>query len=161
MKKGILMFATATAMLFASCAQTNVVKAEMDTAKQVRGIWTLSDVSYQNLDGYAVNNVFDMANPECYEGSTWNLVQNNKSGTYTFNNSAEGCPSGTANIIWNVLQDGTDYYFTFKDVTGIKAKQNTTGYRMKLDYVDANSMRFVQDVNAAGKIGQVIYTFQR
>jgi len=161
MKKGILMFAAATAMLFASCAQTNVVKAEMDTAKQVRGIWTLSDVSYQNLDGFAVNNVFDMANPECFEGSTWNLVQNNKSGTYTFNNTSAECPSGTANIIWNVLQDGSDYYFTFKDVTGIKAKQNTVGYRMKLDYVDTNSMRFVQDVNAEGKIGQVVYTFQR
>ena len=161
MKKGILMFAAATAMLFASCAQTNVVKAEMDTAKQVRGIWTLSDVSYQNLDGFAVNNVFDMANPECFEGSTWNLVQNNKSGTYTFNNTSTECPSGTANIIWNVLQDGSDYYFTFKDVTGIKAKQNTVGYRMKLDYVDTNSMRFVQDVNAEGKIGQVVYTFQR
>lgn len=155
------MIAAATAMLFASCAQTNVVKAEMDTAKQVRGTWTLSDVSYQNLEGFAVNNVFDMANPECYEGSTWNLVQNNKSGTYTFNNASAGCPTGTANFIWNVIQDGPDYYFTFKDVTGIKAKQNTAGYRMKLDYVDANSMRFVQDVNADGKIGQVIYTFQR
>ena len=155
------MFAAATALLFTSCAQTNVVKAEMDTAKQVRGIWTLSDVSYQNLDGFAVNNVCDMANPECYEGSTWNLVQNNKSGTYTFNNTNADCPSGTANIVWNVLQDGSDQYFTFKDVTGIKAKQNTAGYRMKLDYVDANAMRFVQDVNADGKIGQVVYTFQR
>lgn len=32
---------------------------------------------------------------------------------------------------------------------------------MRVDEIDATSMRLVQDVNANGKIAQVIYTFQR
>ena len=102
-----------------------------------------------------------MASPECYEGSSWNLVQNNKKGTYTFNSAGADCPQGTANIIWNLTQEGSDTYFTFKDVTGIKAKQNTAGYKLRVDQVDASSMRLVQDVNANGKIIQVVYSFQR
>jgi len=161
MKKVILMLAVGSTFLLGSCAQTNVVKSQMETGKEVRGAWTLTDVSYENLNGFAVNNVFDTAKPECYEGSTWNLVQNNKTGTYTFNTSSADCATGTAKIIWDVKEDGSVTYFTFKDITGIKAKQNTAGYKLRLDYVDANSMKLVQDVNAEGNIGQVVYNFQR
>jgi hypothetical protein len=171
MKKGILTLAVGTALIFASCASTNVQKSQMETGKEVRGSWTLSDVSYRGLadkevqgNNYVtekVSSVFDMAAPECYEGSTWNLVQNNKTGTYTFNTSDAGCPTGTAKIIWDIKEEGTTTYFTFKDITGIKAKQNTAGYRLRVDYLDANSMTLVQDVNASGKIVQVVYSFQR
>ena len=165
------MLASTIVLIFTSCAETNVIKAEMDSAKQIRGAWTLSDVSYNGLSNHelqgdkkvteTVASVFDMASPECYVGSTWNLVQNNKSGTYTFNNGSAGCPSGTSKIIWNIENDGYADYFTFKDVTGIKAKQNTAGYKLRVDDIDATSLRLVQDVNANGKIAQVIYTFQR
>lgn len=171
MKKGILTLAVGTAMILGSCASTNVVKSQMETGKEVRGAWTLSDVSYSGLSNQEVQGekivtetvatVFDTASPECYEGSTWNLVQNNKTGTYTFNHSDSGCPTGTAKIIWDIKEENGTSYFTFKDITGIKAKQNTAGYRMKVEYLDANAMRLVQDVNANGKIAQVIYTFQR
>lgn len=171
MKKVILMLAVGASLALGSCASHTVAKSEMQTGKEVRGAWTLTDVSYaglanQELQGNnrvteTVATVFDTANPECYEGSTWNLVQNNKTGVYTFNQSDSQCPSSTAKIIWNVVEEGSTSYFTFKDVTGIKAKQNTAGYKLKIDYVDANSMRLIQDVNANGKIAQVIYTFQR
>ena len=171
MKKSILLFGICATALLSSCASTTVAKQEINTGKEVRGAWTLTNVDYQGLANNQVEGnvrvnekvarVFDMASPECYEGSTWNLVQNNKKGTYTFNNGGGDCPAGTANIIWNLVQDGSTTYFTFKDVTGIKAKQNTAGYKMRVDEIDATSMRLVQDVNANGKIAQVIYTFQR
>ncbi|MFV0146683.1 lipocalin family protein [Empedobacter falsenii] len=171
MKKNILLFGICASAFLTSCASTTVAKQEIETGKEVRGTWTLTNVDYEGLTTNevqgnvkvtdAVSRVFDTANPECYEGSTWNLVQNNKKGTYTFNTADEDCPTGTANIIWNLQQDGSTTYFIFKDVTGIKAKQNTAGYKMRVDYVDANSMRLVQDINANGKIAQVIYNFQR
>jgi len=171
MKKVILILTVGVTMILGSCASTNVQKSQMETGKEVRGAWTLADVSYagladreaqgNNLVTETISTVFDTANPECYVGSTWNLVQNNKTGTYTFNNSSAACPTGTAKIIWDIREEGTTSYFTFKDVTGIKAKQNTTGYKLRVDYLDANTMTLVQDVNASGKIAQVIYTFQR
>ena len=171
MKKGIILFASVAALFLSSCAETNVVKAEMESAKLIRGTWTLTDVNYSGLSNNEIQGnkkitetvatVFDTASPECYVGSTWNLVQNNKSGTYDLNNGSSECPSGTSKIIWNITKDGSDEYFTFKDVTGIKAKQNTAGYKLKVEYADATSLQLVQDVNAGGKIAQVIYTFQR
>ncbi len=171
MKKGILLFGICATALLSSCASTTTAKQTIETGKEVRGAWTLTSVDYSGLSNNEVQGnvkvnetvakVFDTANPECFEGSTWNLVQNNKKGTYTFNNGGGDCPAGTANIIWNLVQDGSTTYFTFKDVTGIKAKQNTAGYKMRVDEIDATSMRLVQDVNANGKIAQVIYTFQR
>lgn len=171
MKKVILILTVGVTMVLGSCASTNVQKSQMETGKEVRGTWTLSEVSYMglaskeaqgnNLVTETISSVFDTANPECYEGSTWTLVQNNKTGTYNFNNLSASCPTGTAKIIWDIKEEGTTSYFTFKDVTGIKAKQNTAGYRLRVDYLDANSMTLVQDVNAGGKIAQVIYKFQR
>ncbi|RRT93413.1 lipocalin family protein [Empedobacter falsenii] len=171
MKKSILLFGICASAFLTSCASTTVAKQEIQTGKEVRGAWTLTNVDYQGLTTNevqgnvkvtdAVAKVFDTANPECYEGSTWSLVQNNKKGTYTFNNSGAGCPQGTANIIWDMQQDGSTTYFIFKDVTGIKAKQNTAGYKMRVSSANENSMTLVQDVKADGKIAQVIYNFQR
>ena len=170
MKKSVLLFGICATALLSSCASTSVQKQTIETGKEVRGSWTLTNVDYAGLAtnqiqgtvkvNETVAQVFDTASPACYEGSTWTLVQNNKKGTYTFNAGAQ-CPTGTAEIIWNLVQDGSTTYFTFKDVTGIKAKQNTAGYKLKVDYVTANSMRLVQDVNNGGKIAQVIYTYQR
>ena len=165
------MLAVGATFALSSCASTNVQKSQMNTGREVRGAWTLSNVSYSGLANQQVQGnvkvtdnvalVFDTANPDCYIGSSWNLVQNNKTGTYTFNTSNSACPQGTANIVWNIQEEGTTTYFIFKDVTGIKAKQNTAGYKLRVDYLDANSMTLVQDVNASGKIAQVIYSFQR
>ncbi len=171
MKKNILLFGICATALLSSCASTTVAKQTIETGKEVRGAWTLSNVEYEGFSNNEVQGnvkvnekvakVFDVASPDCYVGSTWNLVQNNKKGTYTFNNGGADCPTGTSNIIWNLEKDGDTTYFVFKDVTGIKAKQNTAGYKLRVDQVDAASLRLVQDVNANGKIAQVIYTFQR
>ena len=171
MKKVILMLTVGATFILGSCASTNVAKSQMETGKEVRGAWTLSDVSYAGLANQQVQgnvkvtesvaSVFDMAKPECFVGSTWNLVQNNKTGTYTFNTADSACPSGTAKIIWNIVEEGTTTYFTFKDVTGIKAKQNTAGYKLRVDQLSATNMTLVQDVSVDGKVSQVYYTFQR
>lgn len=175
MKKLIVMLAVGTSFILGSCASTNantnVQKAQMASAKEVRGTWTLTDVNYQGLatkqvqgDKYVtetIANVFDTASPECYIGSTWNLVQNNKTGTYTFNNPSSSCPSGTANIIWEIKEVGSTTNFIFKDVSGIKAKQNTAGYSLVVTNLTATNMQLTQDVNVSGKIAKVIYTFQR
>lgn len=171
MKKGILIAGISAIALLGSCASNPSAKVANETGKVVRGSWTLTSVDYSGLAknkiegnvkvNESVSKVFDTASPQCYEGSTWSLVQNNKKGTYTFNNSGAGCPQGTANIIWDLQQDGSTTYFIFKDVTGIKAKQNTAGYKMRVSSANENSMTLVQDVKADGKIAQVIYNFQR
>jgi hypothetical protein len=175
MKKIILMLTVGASFILGSCASTNantnIQKSQMASAKEIRGAWTLTNVNYEGLankqvqgDKYVtetIANVFDTASPECYVGTTWNLVQNNKKGTYTFNNSNSGCPTGTADIIWDIKESGSTTYFTFKDVTGIKAKQNTAGYNLVVTYLNGTTMQLTQDVNVSGKIAKIIYTFQR
>lgn len=171
MKKLFLLMGIGAIASLTSCVTPKAAKEAVGIGKQVRGSWTLTTVDYNGFSknevqgnvkvNETVANVFDTASPECYEGSTWDLVQNNKTGIYRLNNTSASCPQVAANIIWNIQQDGPSTYFIFKDVTGIKAKQNTAGYKLKVEYVDANSMRLVQDVNASGKIAQVIYNFQR
>ena len=175
MKKILFMLAVGTSIALSSCAatnaNTNLKKSEMATGKEVRGTWTLTNVDYQGLANKqvegnnfvteTVTNVFNTASPNCFIGSTWNLIQNNKTGTITFNTSNATCPTGTLNIIWDIKENADKTNFMFKDVTGIKAKQNTAGYNLIVNYLNTNTMQLTQDVNVEGKIAKIIYTFQR
>ncbi|WP_154662245.1 hypothetical protein [Vaginella massiliensis] len=160
MKKGILLSSLVAMSLISSCASTNVKKDIINTETQMRGSWTVTNVSIQGTTGKVNAKVFDEAPYECYIGSQWNLVQNNNSGTYTLVGGGT-CPSGTNAIKWTVSDDGASKYFNFKRVNNDKAKNVLTGYKMRLQSVTDSNMTLVQDVPFEGKIINIVYNLSR
>ncbi|MFV0506419.1 MAG: lipocalin family protein [Bacteroidales bacterium] len=64
----------------------------------------------------------------CFQGSTWHLISNNNTGTYTLPESSK-CYSTTRNIVWSI----SDNNFKFKVVDeGDKAKNVTVGYNFEI-----------------------------
>lgn len=157
MKKGIILSSLVAMGLLASCSTTKDI---INTETQLRGNWTVTDVSIQGATGTVAATVFDEAPHECYVGSQWNLIQNNNSGTYTLVGGGE-CPSGTNAIKWTISDDGAYKYFNFKRVNNEKAKNVLTGYKMRIQNVNDNTMTLVQDVSFEGKLINIVYNLSR
>lgn len=157
--KKLLMFGIFSIFLFSSCAETKVV---VDSEKTVRGDWTITNVTMDGINSsYVDAKVFDEADPKCYMGSQWHLVQNNNTGTYTLSGGTN-CPSGTTKIKWFVTDEGSARYFNFKKVyEGEKPKNVMDGYRMRITSADAVAMVLTQDINFEGKMISIHYTFSK
>ncbi|MCB0445566.1 MAG: lipocalin family protein [Gelidibacter sp.] len=140
-KTGILLL---TLLFLSSCSLS---KVEKTTRKTIDGTWTLTNVSY-DTQGVFNTILFNDATTSCFKGSQWFFRSNNSTGSYTILNS--DCPTGVRNIRWSANETSKDsgmFDFTMK-FTDEKKKdlQKNTGYRMKLKYLDANSMQLTQTV---------------
>jgi hypothetical protein len=75
MKK--ILFLTAIALVLFSCKSTSITNSKLDKGAQVmKGNWVISSVSYPGSEYIKVNS-FQIADSQCFEGSTWKLVSNN------------------------------------------------------------------------------------
>lgn len=148
MKK--VLFLCMCVIALASCSS-------LDQKSQVgiKGNWTISSVSYPGSDYIKVTS-FDVADSQCFVGSSWTFVSNNNSGTMSLNNS--GCPSFSSPIKWTVTKDGA---FTLKITEGEKAKRVTQGYYLQLRNQTESSFQLVDNVNVGGKTVDVVYQFQK
>lgn len=157
--KKIILLGIISVFLLTSCDESKVV---IDTEKNVRGDWTITNVSMDGINQSWVDaKVFDEADPKCYMGSQWHLVQNNNSGTYVMNGSGK-CPVGTTKIKWFVSDEPDGKYFNFKRVyDGEKPKNVMDGYKMKITTNDGTSMNLRQDINFEGKVIGINYTFSK
>lgn len=157
--RNIMILGIFSMILLSSCAETKVV---VDSEKTVRGDWTITNVSFDGINAsYVDAKVFDEADPKCYMGSQWHLIQNNNSGTYTMTGDGN-CPSGTTKIKWFVTDEGAARYFNFKRVyEGAKPKNVLDGYRMKITNANESSMVLTQDINFEGKVIGINYTFSK
>jgi uncharacterized lipoprotein NlpE involved in copper resistance len=137
-------------VLFASCGS-------LDQKSQVgiKGNWTISSVTYPGSDYIKVTS-FDVADSQCFVGSSWNFISNNNKGTMSLTKS--GCPSFTSPIVWTSTKDGT---FNLKITEGEKAKRVTQGYILKLQNQTENSFELVDNVEVGGKNVEVVYNFTR
>ncbi|MDD3458018.1 MAG: hypothetical protein PHO74_00840 [Weeksellaceae bacterium] len=157
--KKFLFLGVVSMLILTSCAGSKVV---VDNEKNMRGDWTITNVSFVGIDEAHVNaKVFDEADPKCYIGSDWHLVQNNNSGNYTMNGPGN-CPGGTTNIKWFVSEEGGNVYFNFKRIyDGEKPKNVLDGYRLKITANDGSYMVMRQDISFEGKIIGINYSFSK
>lgn len=126
----------------------------------LKGTWTISDISPEGITGKVKITVFDDASYTCYIGSQWNLVPNGN-GSYTVPSSGD-CMGGQRNIYWSVQTIGGVKYFQFKNLgTGVKPSKVTEGYRLEIKSLTANSMQLQSAVNFEGKTAYINYTFTR
>lgn len=156
--KNLILFSSLI-FLIISCTNTKVIA---DSEKLMRGNWTITDVSIDGVNEAHVNiNVLDEARAQCYEGSSWYLVQNNASGTYSLNGGS-GCPSQTNKIKWFVTEEGGQSFFNFKRIyEGEKPKNIVDGYKLRITSNTGSTIVLAQDLTFEGKPVTVSYTFQK
>lgn len=140
----------------ASTSASNAVKLDTKAEKNLNGNWKIVKVDFPG-SGYIKVNAFGIADPKCFEGSTWTFVQNNNTGTVTLNQS--GCPSFTSAIKWQVSKEGQ---FGLKFISeGTKAKNQTQGYYSKFQNATEQSFELADVIDVAGQKKNVTYYFQR
>lgn len=146
-------------MIFTSCNNTKVLA---DNEKLMRGDWTITDVSIDGInESYVDITVFDQAKSQCFEGSSWHLVQNNASGNYSLNGGGD-CPNETTKIKWFVTESNGQYYFNFKKIyEGERPKNVVDGYKMRVASNTGSSLILEQELMFEGKPISVFYTFSK
>ena len=123
---------------------------------QMKGDWQISSVNHDN--NFRIKPFDENADAQCFVGSTWRLVPNNYTGSYTLNGGT-GCPTLTQPIKFEVVQGNV---FQFKKIAdGTKAKANDAGYTMTLLSQTNDSFSLQQTVPFEGQMVNVVYNFIR
>ena len=156
MKKLILMTAFVVTML--SCKSTSVTNTKLDnkTERMIKGNFVVSSVDYPGSE-YIKVNAFQLADSQCFVGSTWKFVSNNNKGEMALTKT--GCPAFSSPITWFVNKDGQ---FVLKVLdAGEKAKKVRDGYVLNISNATENSFQLVDKIDVGGKMTDVVYQFTK
>lgn len=147
----------AASLMFASCTSGKMAQENRKDFLAMKGSWTLSSVNYDSSK-FKIKPFDEGVDVQCWIGSTWNLIPNNWSGTYSLNGT-NYCPSILQPIKFEV-KDGN--HFVFKKVDdGTKAKHNTEGYSLYLVSRTENSFSLRQSVPLGNEMVDVVYHFEK
>jgi hypothetical protein len=156
MKKIILVCAIAVLMF--ACKSTSATSTKTDRKSQVaiKGDWVISAVTYPGSQYVKVNS-FQLADSECFVGSTWKFVSNNNKGTMALTKT--NCVAFSSPITWFVNDQGQ---FVLKVLdAGEKARKVRDGYILGLANQTETSFQLVDKIDVAGKMTDVVYQFQK
>lgn len=145
MKKILLLFITISVM---SCGTSKTVR---DSKKVIKGEWTLSKIDYSAVGTFNITLLND-ASKECFEGSSWQFVPNNFTGTYAVNNA--NCNTGMRyfNFAIQEIDQQTGLYDFLLKPTNEKGKSETNqGFRLKLIALSESNMQWQQIIYKEGK----------
>ncbi|TDE04626.1 lipocalin family protein [Flavobacterium hiemivividum] len=156
MKK--ILFLTAITLVLFSCKSTSATDTKLNKGSQVamKGNWVISSVSYPGQEYIKVNS-FEIADSQCFVGSTWKLVSNNNKGNMTLTNSK--CAAFSSPITWFVNKSG-EFVLKVLDAD-IKAKRVREGYVLAVENQTETSFQLVDKGNVEGKSISVVYQFQK
>jgi curli biogenesis system outer membrane secretion channel CsgG len=156
MKKIILVCALAVLMF--ACKSTSATSTKTDRKSQVdiKGDWVISAVTYPGSQYVKVNS-FQLADSECFVGSTWKFVSNNNKGTMALTKA--DCVAFSSPITWFVNNEGQ---FVLKVLNaGEKARKVKEGYVLGLANQTETSFQLLDKIDVAGKMTDVVYQFQK
>ncbi len=146
----VLMFLT-----FA-CKSTQPIR---QAEKILKGNWTLTKVSYSRPGTFNVK-LYNDAGANCFEGSIWQFIPNNNTGTYQF--TTDGCDTSVKNIKWTIPLQGAQqtYNFMMKPLT-VKKKsiEGNKGFRTTLESLDGSQMVWSQKLEFEGKPFKITMNF--
>ena len=141
-------------LVIVSCKTNTANQLDNKTEAGMKGTWTISSVTYPGSDYIKVKS-FEIADSQCFVGSTWNFVSNNNKGDVTILKS--GCANFTSPITWYVNTEGN---FVMKVLNADeKAKKVLSGYVLKLANQTENSFQLVDRINVGGNLTDVVYQF--
>jgi len=146
------------AVLLFSCKSTSVTNTKLDnkTERLIKGNYVVSSVDYPGSE-YIKVNAFQLADSQCFVGSTWKFVSNNNKGEMALTKS--GCPAFSSPITWFVNKDGQ---FVLKVLdAGEKAKKVRDGYILNVSNATESSFQLIDKIDVGGKMTDVVYQFTR
>lgn len=143
---------------FLSCSTTKTVR---QSKKVIKGDWVIDNITYSEAGTYNVQLLGD-ASKECFEGSTWNFIPNNNTGTYTVNSTE--CTDGVRNFVFTIkeIDERTGLYDFLLKPTNEKNKSETnTGFRLNLTALSDTQMQWKQTVDLEGKPFTITINFSK
>jgi len=145
MKKLLLLFVTISAL---SCGVSKTIR---DSKKVIKGEWTLSKIDYSAVGTFNVTLLNDVSK-ECFEGSSWEFVPNNFTGTYIINDNNCGTGMRYFNFSIQEVDEQTGLYDFLLKPTTVKGKSDTNqGFRLKLTALSESNMQWQQTIYKDGK----------
>ena len=141
MKK--LVYTLSLVLLVFSCGTSKTVR---ESKKAIKGEWTLSTITYSKTGKYNVTLLNDTSK-DCFEGSTWQFIPNNNTGTYTINESS--CSTGVRNFIFTIQEIDPQtglYDFLLKPTNENNKSETNQGFRLKLTAMSETNMQWQQTV---------------
>ena len=156
MKK--LMLLSMLTLFFVSCKSKSVTNTAVDnkTERMMKGDWTITSVTYPGSEYIKVQS-FNLADSQCFEGSTWKFISNNNKGTMALTKA--DCASFSSPISWFVNKDGQ---FVLKVLSaGEKAKKVRDGYILGMANQTENSFQLIDKITVGGKMTEVVYQFSK
>lgn len=145
-------------IFFVSCKSKSVTNTAVDnkTERMMKGNWVISSVTYPGSEYIKVQS-FDLADSQCFEGSTWKFISNNNKGDMAL--MKQDCMSFSSPISWFVNKDGQ---FVLKVLNaGEKAKKVRNGYILNMANQTENSFQLVDKINVGGNMTNVVYQFEK
>lgn len=122
----------------------------------LKGDWVIASVSYPGSDFIKVNS-FDIADSQCFIGSTWKFYPSNNQGNMTIKST--NCSEFNSPVNWFVNKEGK---FILKVVwAGEKAKKVRTGYVLTLANKTDNAFQLIDKLSIGNKPTDIVYQFQR
>ncbi|MFC4740900.1 hypothetical protein ACFO3U_12935 [Flavobacterium ponti] len=155
MKKSILIMVLS--VLLFGCKSQSVTNTNVDnkTERVIKGDWMVTNVSFPGSDYIKVTS-FDLADSQCFVGSSWKFVSNNNKGTMTLNDA--NCIAFSSPITWYINQEGN---FVMKIINDYKAKKVNQGYILRVANVTETSFELIDKINVGGSMKEVTYQFQK
>ena len=155
MKNIILAGIFGTAIL-ASCSTAKTAQSNKAEFLKLKGDWQITSVDYDK--NKTVKPFDEGADAQCFVGSQWKLVPNNYTGSYTVNGGGS-CPSIVQPIKFEVV-NGSEFKFK-KVVDGTKAKQNISGYSLRLVNQSDSSFSLEQNIPTTSETVRIVYNFTK
>lgn len=159
MKNLLLAGIIGVSLTAASCAGVKNAQNSQSLKKeflQLKGDWQITSVDYDK--NFKVKPFDEGADAQCFVGSTWKLVPNNYTGTYSINGGGD-CPSVVQPIKFEVV-NGNQFQFK-KLIAGSKAKAVTTGYALSLVGQTADTFTLEQNIPSDGENVRIVYNFSK
>ena len=157
--KKFFLIAGIGALFLTACKSSNSAtpkRSENVTHYHLKGEWQIVSVDYDRK--FKIKPFHENADAQCFVGSTWKLIPNNYSGSYSLNGGGH-CPTVTQAIKFEVTKNKE---FRFKKLQdNVKAKHIKDGYVLQLENQQRDSFTLVQDVAFEGENIRIHYQFQR
>lgn len=144
--------------LLLSCGTSKTVRT---SKKVIKGDWVLNSLSYETKNTLSVN-LLNHASAKCFEGSIWQFIPNNNTGTYSINNTE--CTASIRHFIFTVQEVNAEngfYDFLLKPTNRKGKSETNAGYRLELASLTEANMQWVQRVSVNGKDFPITMNFTK
>ena len=155
MKKLILAIVS---LILLSCGASKFVN---ESKKVIKGQWLLENITYSETGSFNVNLLRDTSK-ECFEGSNWQFIPNNNTGTYAILN--ESCTTGVRYFIFTIEEKNPTTgisNFILKPTDKKEKSETNQGFKLQLTQLSDETMQLQQTVTLEGKPFKINMNFSK